>query len=214
MPDPLVVPGICRFSVRQTLAGIQVVNVLDLDIDTNPGGDRAVAIHSCAGNILNAWYTNLRNQQVNELVVQDIAWIDLDTANGSIGVRSQTSERSWPQAGTDAGGPLPSFVTGLVKKATGVARGAKSGRMFFAGLPEHITDVDNPNRIAAAALTSLNTSLNNFRTAINHDAGVSQDDYTSRLVVVHKPKIGAPFATQVTALTMNQALTYQTRRRQ
>jgi hypothetical protein len=215
MPVPLVVPGIARYTLKAKIATIPIVTILDMHVVTG-SGDRAGNVFDCAGNIINQWYTHLRGQQVNEYVLESVDYIDLDSPTGVVGSRTITSERTLPLPGADAGGPLPSFVAGLVKKSTSAARGAKTGRLFFPGLPEPITDVDNPNTISAAALTSLNNSLAAFLTAINVDAGVggAQPSYTGRLAVVHKPAVGATFHTDVTGLSMQSRLTYQTRRRQ
>jgi hypothetical protein len=207
---------VARFAVNQAYGTIEVKNILDMHLDLSEGTTGDTREERCfdqAGRIINAWDDNLRVLQVNDLSCLSVSWLDLDSLTGSVGERASTTTNAWPATGALADAPSPSFSAIRVEKRTTAARGLRGGRMFMAGVNEGQTDVGGPNTIAAAALTSLNNGLAAFLAALGASTAVGAQGYFSELVVVHRPAIGAPSWSPVSALTALSIITHQVRRR-
>lgn len=181
----LVAPGICRFTVNATMAGRNVANILDMQIDTTgTPGDRPDAIDAVAGDILNNWSDHIIISLVDDYVAQSVSWLDLDEANGPTGSRSTTSETTWPEAGPSVSAPLPSNVSVLVKKQIVGARGRRNGRMYLTGFSEGLTPEGDGNTVDPATRAALDTRLASFLSGIN-DAEGPFIAVQRQLVVVH-----------------------------
>lgn len=213
---PLIAPGICRYAVNQTYAGRNVVNIIDMRVDTTGSIEtRADAVYGVAGDILNNWDDHLRPGQVAQLILESVSWVDLDDVDGSTGLRSSTSDKTWPAAGEDAANGLPGSVAGLiVKTAPGGGRSTRNGRMYFAGIAEAATTLLAPNTIDGTSVTGRNASLADFLEGINDT--VDPSDVQKQMVVVHTRKVGSVVtyegSSDVTSLLLQPTLATQRRR--
>ena len=215
MADPLIVPDICRFLVKQVFRGIPLLNVIDIKITlptVNPT-DRADRCFDQAGRLLNAFDDKLRIHQVDDLTCQSVDWMDLDSVSGSVGSRSTTSANSWPATGASAAAPLPSFVALRLEKRTVAQRGQRAGRMFLCGINEVWTASANGQEIDPVTLASIQVDVEAFRTSLAASSASGGQGYDSKMVIVHKPKIGIASASDVTSLVALPTVTHQIRRR-
>lgn len=180
-----VVPGVCRFAINAVFSGREVVNILDMRIDTTgTGTDRIDAIIDQAKVIIESVTDHLTPVQTNDLTYNSVSWVDLDEDDGSTGETSEGNGAvTWPDAGNITTGPTPSNVAVLVTKETTRLRGHRNGRMYLCGVPEADSNDAAPNDLGGGALTSWQTAVDDFLASINQDGG--SPDYDSRLCVVH-----------------------------
>lgn len=215
---PLVVNGVCRFTINQSMEGNDIANVLDMFIDTTGSSmAREDAIIDQAGVLVENWAGDLLVFQSNQLTFDSVSWVDLDESDGSTGMTTTGGSITLPDPGGSATGALPTNVAGLVRKNLATTgRGFRSGRMFLAGLVESQTTVGNGNLIEPANITTLNAGLASFLGDINQDGTTST--YDSRLVVVHitsRDADGRPLtgdSREVGSLIIDQLLATQRRR--
>lgn len=207
----IVLPNICRYAIHATYSGREVVNIVDMHVEINSGGpNRADAVHDVAGDVLNNWDDHIRAFVVPEYVAQSISWVDLDTANGSVGSRASTDDTTWPAAGGFTAPPMPGMVAMRVIKQTTGGRLARKGRMYLAGIDEGATADSAPNHIKAATVTAWNTRMADFLSGIK-DSGINAV-VDRKPVVIHTPKAAAPSWTEVTGYTVDPLLGTQRRR--
>lgn len=209
---PIVVPGVCRFTVNQTLGGQVVANVLDMQVDTTGTVmSRTSACRGVAGDILNAWHGQFREIQVDNLTCVSVSWLDLDSLSGSRGVRTDTSEHQWPaQGGVASNAAMPAVVAMRIDKVVDGGRGTRHGRMYLAGVLESWTDPDTTQSWEAGAVDEVNGRAEAFLNAVT-DQGINADPQRS-LVVVHDVSGVAPSFSQVTDLFVNPRIATQVRR--
>lgn len=183
----LVVPDICRFVVNQSLEGREVVNILDMKIDTTGSvTSREDAIVDQAQVILQEWHDEIRPMVIDDLQLLSVSWVDLDEDDGSTGTTTDGSGAAeWPSEGTSLGLPMPANVAVLVHKNATVSRRSRNGRMYLCGWSEGINDAANGNAVTPAELDTINGNLDDFLTNINQTGGGLGADYASALVVVH-----------------------------
>lgn len=207
----LIINGVCRYAVHQSYAGRAVVNIIDMRVDTTGSPvSREDALESVAGDIINNWDDHIRPSQINDLVCESVSWVDLDSANGSVGQRSSTSATTWPTAGgTESPIPFPGMVAMRILKNTTGGRQARKGRMYLCGFDEGKSG-DNPNQWLPAFVSVMNTSMSSFLSGIR-DTGAMLD--VERFpVVVHTPKGATPTATEVTSYSVDPVMGTQRRR--
>lgn len=183
---PFVQEDICRFVVNQRLEGRQVVNILDMQIDTTGSTvSRGDAISDQADIILQEWHDSIRPMQIDDLELLSVSWVDLDQEDGTTGTTVDGSGAAvWPSTGTSAGLPLPGQVSVLIHKNVTATRNTRSGRMYIAGWSEGISDAANGNAVTAAELVTINTNMAAFLGDINQSTP-GPDEFQSALVVVH-----------------------------
>lgn len=167
----LVAPGICRFAVNQTLGGRDVVNIIDMKIDTTGEPiSRTEAIRQQAEIIVQEWTDHVLPMVVDDLTAVDVSWVDLDEADGSTGSTSEGSgAAAWPENGASTGAPLPANVSVLVAKQITATRTHRSGRMYLAGFSEVITAAGNGNVIDPLELADINDNLESLLGNINQE---------------------------------------------
>jgi hypothetical protein len=206
----------CRFAVKQEMATVPIVNLLDMHIISVGGSARADNLFKQAGRIINAWHTNIRTLQSNDLSLKSVDWIDFNSLDGAVGSRSTTDTTSWPANGTGASATFPTFLALRITKALTAVRGARAGRMFLAGLSEEWSNTDDPQNVSAATLATINTNLAAFLTAINSSGGGIDPDYESHLSVIHRPETVPatnPSHSTVNNLIAQARLSHQVRRK-
>jgi len=209
---PLVVPGVCRFSVHQSLGGQAVVNIVDMQVDTT-GSEvgRADALFEVAGDILNNWDDHLLSLAVNELVAEEVRWLDLDSLTGPTGSRSSTDANVWPKEGGDiTASVMPGMVAMRVDKRTTGGRGTKQGRMYLAGLNEVQTASGVALSWEPATVSGYNAALASFLSGINdQDIGGVPLAVQRQMVVVHG---STSTYSDVESLQVNPLISTQVRR--
>jgi hypothetical protein len=210
----LILGGVCRFSVRQTMLNVQISNIIDVKIDNESlTQSRAESCENQAGRILKKWDEHVKAYQLNDVTCREVSWVDLDTANGSVGQRQTADGVQWPVQGLHPGAAGPTFLSARINKLTNAGRGLKAGRLFLAGIHESMTAPGDPNRIDQDTLNGLAIAFEAFRTGIKATAGAGGQGYNSRWVVVHRPLVGQPSFSDVTGVATHENVTHQIRRK-
>lgn len=210
---PLVVAGVCRFALNQTFHGRDVVNIVDMDIDSvGELSDRNDAITDQAEVLAKQWSDDVMPDLVSDLVLVSVSWVDLNSEDGSTGSFSGSGGTALPHAGGVDNNPSSSNVSILVTKQTSSGRGSKNGRMYVCGLPEAYTTRADPNHIDSGFLATLQEDFDAWLTNINQDSGVDPPLYNSDLNVVHNAAGGTPSHTKVDDLNVQGLLATQRRR--
>lgn len=215
---PLIVPGVCRFTVNGTYADRNVANIIDMHIDDGLAGpSRAEDIVDQAHIIVSAWVDHILGNISDRYRGLSVSWVDLSTEDGSTGEVTDGTGSDFPAFGGLAGQGMPGNVSWLVHKQLVAGRGSRAGRMYLAGVVESATDHDSPNVGMGSFVADINTGLDNFLDAINQDPG----GYTSRMVVIHTkntapegedPEIELVGTSEVDALVCDVRLRTQRRR--
>jgi hypothetical protein len=208
----IVAPGICRYTVNGTYAGQPVANIIDMQIDTTGSvEDRATAVDSQAGIIINEWSDHILPIVSAAYVATSVSWVDLDSLTATTGERTSTDQEDWPLVGGLVGAPTPGNVAVRVGKRITPSRGQRQGRMYLVGQPEANTDATNPNVLTSAVITTINGQLESFLGNINQSVGGALS-YTSAMVVVHTVDDVYQDYSVVQALTVEARLGSQRRR--
>jgi hypothetical protein len=208
----LVADGVVRYAVNGTYDGHDVVNIVDIKIDTTGSDEsREESAESVAGIIINEWSDSILPLLVENYQAVSVSWIDLDSLTGSVGERTNTDDHTWPEPGTTASSPMPGNVAARVNKTTVSARGQRQGRMYLCGVPEAWTLGLGPNRITADNVTAINAKLEDFLGDVNQD-GSGILNYTCDMVVVHTKDGDFTSSTKITNLSIDGYLSSQVRR--
>lgn len=214
---PLIVNGVCRFTLQGQMGPRPWAIIHDIRIDTT--GEvtaREDAINNQAEVIWDQVFADLRGAFVNSWQVQRVSWVDLDEPDGSVGFISGTSTNPAAYAGAVATPGLSPQVCALVNKQIPSRRGQRNGRMYWNGIPESVTDAAAPGFLVAGTVTAMQTAFTNYLGNLNQDGG--SPSYQSRLCVVHvteRDGDGNPTAgisRDVEALSLQPALATQRRR--
>lgn len=214
----LLVPGVCRFTVNAVLAGIDVATVLDFDLNTSGlFQDRIDSIDDQAGVIVNQWCDHVLPWCSNDYTALSVSWVDLDTADGSVGIKTTGGDEALPQSGGEAQISCPNNVALLVTKRVQAGRSSRNGRMFLAGVASQQVQAADPRRLAPAWVAAVQTHMTDMLAALNQDVSVPVT-YQSHLVVTHvltRDEDGHPLTgegREVTSLTVENLLATQKRR--
>jgi hypothetical protein len=105
---------------------------------------------------------------------------------------------------------MPAIVALRVDKQTSGGRGSKSGRMYLAAVSEALTDPGVAMSWSGVAQSQINGFLDSFLTGINNEAGANGREQA--LVVTHTVNGVFSSSSNVTALTVNSAVSSQVRR--
>lgn len=220
---PFIVPGVARYSVNGTIGGREVVNIIDMFIDTTGStSDRETSIFEQCGILINEWSDHILNWTCNSYQATSISWVDLDDADGSTGERSVTDQETWPQVGAETQPSSPPNTSMLWTKLAEGGRSTRNGRSYLVGIPEAQTDAANPALLSGAFVTARQDDAESFLGNINQtDDGII--DYDSWMVVTRVltrgpgsgSNPGPPLTGEgrrVTALRVEQRLATQRRR--
>lgn len=210
----LVAGGVVRYAINGSYSGHEVVNILDVHIDGTFGGPgRSDAAERHAGFVLDAWDLRVRPNVSNEYQAISVSWIDLDSEDGSVGVRTSTDDNTWPSAGGASNESFPGNVAVRIDKNTTATRGQRQGRMFLVGLGEGLSSEAQPNMVEPSIAASYNGFFEDFMEDINQDEGVLDDDgYSATIVVVHTKAGEFVNFSDVSSMTVNPYLSSQVRR--
>lgn len=181
----LIVPGVCRFTVEATYAGIQVATIIDMDINTDGlGTNREESIEDQAGVIVNEWSDHVLNWISNDYTANAVSWVDLDSADGSTGSRNAFADEVWPQSGAESNPTTPSNVAMLVTKQVSSGRSSRNGRMFLPGSSATHIQPGDPRRITTTFVTARQADMDLLLAGLNQDVSVPVT-YQSHFSVVH-----------------------------
>lgn len=176
---PIIAPEVCRFAVNGTLAGQDIVNIIDVNITATEGRDEA--LFDTAGAIIDAWVDNVLQALHNTYSFDSVSWVDLNSEGGLTGSRTQTPTNVLPETGTNSGGVLPNnAVAVVVKNLSGKTRQQRNGSIRLAGIPEDFTIPGSGNFLTNDAVTGYSTALNGFATDVSTASGGLY-----QLVVIH-----------------------------
>lgn len=214
----LIVPGVARFAVNQTLAGRNVVNVLDYRIDTTGSTmSRDDAVAGQAGSIVEQWADLIVDQQVNDVSFVSVSWVDLNSSSGSTGTATTGGGYTLPVPGLGTAAPLPGNAAVLVRKNAGGGRATRSGRLYLAGMSEVGTSTTNGNELDPAVVSGVTAAFTSFLANTN-EVDTFGTAFSSEMVVVHitardadnKPIAGV--GNPVTSMVCDPLLATQRRR--
>lgn len=213
---PIVAPGIGRFSVNGTYGGQPYTNVWDLGpaVATGPAPDRPTFMALAAARLWEIFAVEFASNFSEILDLTDIAYVDLDSAEGTVG----TFTPSAPAGGLVTGQAMPGNVAvRFNKNSGGYTRGQRAGRLYMAGAIDSWTTTD-PNLLVGAVVTILNEAsiqlMSDFGTPIPN----GDDSFSLVPKVIHTrrptPDSDPVFvsATNVTGLGLQTRLASQRRR--
>lgn len=158
MPPLPPIPGVAKIIVKQTMASVNVFNVLHA---RNAGG-QAWSGSECAtlaAAVRSAWVSNFIPLQTSSLTLNDVTAIDLTSNTGAEGSATGST------AGSQAGSTLSSNAAGCVTWK--IARRYRGGhpRTYIAGFI--FSQTSNPNTWSATHVTNVTNAATALRTAIN-----------------------------------------------
>lgn len=210
----LVAPGVCRYAVNGEYEGHDVVNIVDMKIDTTGSTmTRSSACDAQAGIIINEWTDSILPNLVDNYTALSVSWIDLDSETGSVGERSSTDVQNWPDSGSNTDPGMPGSMALRVNKNCVASRGQRQGRMYLCGVAEGFTGKADPNIVLPSVSSAVNTRLEAFLGDLNQgEFGGSATSYASEMVVVHTAAGEFVSASTVTTLTLDQYVATQVRR--
>lgn len=211
MAPPLVVPHVVRMAYQGAILDDRWACVLDVEVTNNasPGTvPRADQIDQATDRLWDAWGEFMAPLLSDKMQLDQIAWTDLDSATGGTGVKIGTTSYPAPVKGLAEGQTTASGIAVLVNKTTDISRrGVRSGRMFLPGLTEQLTD---GNFINTGDFGTFQTYINNFLAGATETGALMS--VWNVPVVVHRPKVGAAYSNQITAMSPRQRLSHQIRR--
>lgn len=198
------VPGVAKVIVKQTLASVNVFNVLHVAGPT-PSSWSGGGLAGLASSIRSAWVTNVIPLQASAVTLTDVQCVDLSSDLGEEGTATGST------AGGLAGAPLPANV--CVCWSWKIARRYRGGhpRTYIAGT--HSSQVSNANTLTPGARTAHLAAATALRTAINSIPVIGS---TARLVCVHyvrgKAVLPVPLVSDVLSAAVDDRLDSQRRR--
>jgi len=196
--------GIAKITVKQTLAGVNVYNVLHAYMNNNAAVPQS-ELDSLASTVRAAWVTNVLPLQGGAVTLSDVQVVDLTNEFGLGSVASGSN------VGTATGTNLPANAcTCWSWKILNRYRGGHP-RTYIAGLTS--SNILNANTIAATHRTAHATAAAAVRTAIN---GVSANGGTALMCAVsyYKDKVLRPagIALVFTGVSVDDRIDSQRRR--
>ena len=192
MDNPYIVPLGVRYTIHGTHGGRNIANVLDFGLDvTGSTTPREQAIDDFSRIIIDQWVTQVLNFLASTYSFNSVSWDDLNSPSGSVGSRSTTLANTLPKAGAQLTAAMPGNVAFLIRKSLTAQRGARNGRMFLVGVPEVVTDTTAINTVSSGNVTSINTKMAAFLSAVNITMSGSTGS-TTKLMVAHVVTRGEP----------------------
>lgn len=209
----LVAPDMVRLAFNGSMAGQDIVNILDVAVtDYGLGLSRDDAVFEMVGDALNNFADHVVPLLTDNYSFNSVSWVDLDSLDGSTGERTSTADTSLPLNGQDTGAPMPGGVALLVTKVNSGGRRTRNGRWYLSGIAEGVTDPSNPNTANAQFVTTANTALEAFRSGIEGIEEVGVNNYTSSPNVIHTVNGNYVGRDKITAFVVQPTLATQRRR--
>ncbi len=210
---PLIVPGIVRFTVHQSMFSRQIANILDYKIsDQDVTFGRPEAALDQAKIIAKEWKLRFLVGQSSSLKLEKISWVDLNSLDGSTGEFQGDADIPLNVVGGLTGDALTPSTAVLFTKIAAGGRGTKSGRMYLAGLSEAMNLSGNSRFMNATLRNDLQAAAALFLSNTNQEAGVAGVSYDSDMHVVHQRPAVPAFSSVVTAIIPQDLLATQRRR--
>lgn len=204
----LIAPGVARFSIIGSIAGQDVINVIDIKFSPADLESRAEGCARLAGDLLNQWSDHILPTLCNEYTAIEVRWVDLDSISGSTGAVNSTDGSTWPEAGSASGDPLPNNVYAkMVKVLEGKTRVQRNGALRLSGIPRTMIALANANELTAGARTDLATRFEDLKDGINGAVSGGEQN----IVVVHT--VGDVFTSTSDVAQFSPALNVGTIRR-
>lgn len=133
----LIANGVVRFSLNGTAAGeVTWANIWDVWMGGVADADRPARCQTYAGLLMEWWESNIALSLTDDIILTSVAWVDLDSADGSTGLVTDGPNTSPPYTGALAQIPSPVNSAMLVTKVGASQRGSRNGRMYLLGFPE------------------------------------------------------------------------------
>ena len=164
--------GIAKITIKQTLAGVNVYNVLHAYMNNNASVPQS-ELDSLASTVRSAWVTNVLPLQSSALSLSDVQVVDLST---DVGLGSVASGNNVGALASQA-----ASANACVCWSWKIANRYRGGhpRTYIAGLVT--SNTSNANTLTATHRTAHATAAAAIRTAIN---GVSANGGTALMCAV------------------------------
>ncbi len=187
------------------MAGQVVINIVAVRLAAGGITETNAEAAAVAAAVRDAWQTNLMPK-----LSTDYKFVQV-TARGVIEPAVSGSAPATLAAGAIAGPGLPTFAVAKVRIQTATPGRAGRGRTGLSGVDEGSTAAGSVNRLVPAAVTTYQTAINGFQSALLASAlGLS-------IVVVSRfkgvdgtgkpvPRPGGPLVSDATALTVDGEL--------
>jgi hypothetical protein len=177
----LVLPNGVRYALNHTWTNGRPV-VFTWHAILVATGPRAAGVQESATAVADAWATSVLPQLVNNITLQSVGFLDL---NSEVGTAGDVPVASAPSGGQAASSVPPNIGILVTKLIADKGRGRRSGRIFLPGGSE--ASVDEDGIIIEAATTLAETTLQGFANQVN--AYVGPNVASLRLVVAHTPHV-------------------------
>jgi hypothetical protein len=184
MPALAAVPGVARVVCRGTSNGQPVVNVFHVQNGSVTGATYSAAgIAALTTAFATAYQANFLTRVNSSYSGDDVTATDLSSPTG------RTSVATLSVAGSGGAGTIPQSAAACVTWK--IDRHYRGGHPRTYIGPLAATALENSISLAAAFVTSLQTSATNFLTAVN---AITADGLSQVLVCVHREVAKAPLA--------------------
>jgi hypothetical protein len=196
--------GTAKIIVKQTLAGVNVFNVLHAS--SVPATGWAVSeLQAMANAVRAAWVTNVLPLQASTLTLTDVQVVDLSSNTGNEATASGSSN------GTAVASSLPANVAVTWSWRIGTRYRGGHPRTYIGGIPTNAAT--NANTILASSVTAHLNAATAIRAAIN---GVNVGGNPAAHSVVHYVRggvrLGVPETSFTTGVSVDSRFDSQRRR--
>jgi len=205
---PLVIENVCRFTAHGTIHDRPWANVIDMELQAFVFDERNDVIQDQARIIINEWADKWGGGVGAGWVFTGVSWVDLNSAEGNTGLRTNSPQRALPVAGSGGGETLAGAAALLVRKLGSSGRGVRPGRWYIPGVTESQV---NGNVLISSFPANYQTRADDLLSGLNQTGGTILD-YESHLVVVHTQDGLTGSFTRVNSLQVDSRLATQRRR--
>ena len=208
----IVAPGIARYTIRQTQAEQEVVNILDVRVgEGGPLDDRDSALRIVARDILDNWNDHILALQVDNVTALSVDYLDLNSLTGPRGSITTTDNTTWPAEGANSSdAAMPGMVAMRIDKETTGGHGTKRGRLYLAGIAETGTAGDDVTNWSSLTVSTVQAAFAAFDGGAFDREGVGSP--SSVPVVIHTVDGVYSSDSDITAWTANPNISTQVRR--
>lgn len=208
---PFQMTNMVRYALQGRWSnGRPVINILDMSVKlaepADPPGLAPTRLEMCetvALDIADNWSDHLLPYMTSAYTFEGVSWVDLDSANGSVGFKA-------PDGGPVVGGlgadSMPPQNTLLITKVEGTrTRGTRPGRWYLSAVRDQ--DVDNNGLVRPEWRAQMDIQLEEFRSGIEDQS--LTDPIWSVPVVIHE---ASATAGEITTFSTSQKIGKQGRR--
>lgn len=208
---PIVLGGICRFTLHGTIQDRRWANLFDMHIESGGIGTRDDNVRDQAQVFLNEWIDHIAPLVTAAVTLLGCRWVDFDSLDATSGERTDAAgARTMPKPGNGgATGAAPANVAVLSRKIAQSSRSRRNGRSYWPGIAEASIDVNN---LTTAVRNNWDQGLGDFLSGVSQSGATSFGGYDSHMVVVHQPSGGALAHSNVVDLVPDLRVATQRRR--